>query len=103
MYQTVSDKARESQRLLAAPLGWQCYTRLESEGRLRSARMRGAGQRMSMSTSDGEGLTRLSARTLAARIASGDVSAVEAGEARHARIEAGESRGDDPRRDRHPP
>src|SRR5258706_13947339 len=94
MYQTVSDKARESQRLLAAPLGWQCYTRLESEGRLRSARMRGAGQRMSMSTSDGEGLTRLSARTLAARIASGDVSAVEAVGGHIAGIEAGETRRD---------
>jgi fatty acid amide hydrolase len=43
---------------------------------------------MSMSTSDGEELTRLSAHTLAARIASGDVSAVEAVEAHIARIEA---------------
>src|SRR5260221_12396117 len=43
---------------------------------------------MGMSMSDGEELTRLSARALAARIASGDVSAVEAVEAHIARIEA---------------
>src|SRR5260221_6067150 len=43
---------------------------------------------MSMSTADGEELTRLSARALAARITSGDVSAVEAVEAHIARIEA---------------